>query len=365
MQLSRSIWRQAFLLGVVFALGWTASRAAAPGGGGSVLLTVSVLLTAGLAWWSATLWSQTFATLTTYVLRWRNDLAEAMPAGKTLPEADELRSALREVQKSLQAAREQRHERILGLERDTLLLQSVLGTMVEAVAVFDASSRLIYANPAARRVLELGERDSVGRLLHELLRSAALHQLVEQVLTSGEEHRGELELSRKERHVTVSACPLPLSPHPGVVLVMHDVTELRRLEQVRREFASNVSHELKTPLTSIQAYADALLDGGLEDAAINRGFVQRILEQAERLGQLIFDLLNLSRIESAEESLELEAVDLGALVESVLHDHRAVAQSMHLDLRFESPPGPVWVTADREAVRTIVDNLVRNALTYT
>jgi two-component system phosphate regulon sensor histidine kinase PhoR len=100
----------------------------------------------------------------------------------------------------------------------------------------------------------------------------------------------------------VTAVQFPLHPAPGVLIVLHDVTELRSLERMRREFVSNVSHELKTPLTSIQAYADTLLDGGLKDEENNRVFVERILEQSNRLQTLIRDMLRLARIESQSEA---------------------------------------------------------------
>src|SRR6185503_2099903 len=98
---------------------------------------------------------------------------------------------------------------------------------------------------------------------------------------------------------------------PGAVIVLHDVTDLRRLESLRREFASNASHELKTPLAAIAAYTETLLDGALEDPAINRGFVTRIHENAERLSTLIRDLLDLARFESADHVLEVEPVNVG------------------------------------------------------
>ena len=146
---------------------------------------------------------------------------------------------------------------------------------------------------------------------------------------------------------------------------MGDVTELRRLERSRREFASNVSHELKTPLTSIQAYADALLDGGLDDPDINRGFVERIVEQSQRLLQLIGDLLKLSRMEAHEQPLEMESLDVQAVLAECLPAHQTVALARGLILHVEQTDPSERVSADREGLRTVIDNLVRNALAYT
>jgi two-component system phosphate regulon sensor histidine kinase PhoR len=149
------------------------------------------------------------------------------------------------------------------------------------------------------------------------------------------------------------------------VLVLHDVSDLRRLERARREFSSNVSHELKTPLTSIQAYADALLEGGLEDPGINRNFVERILQQTERLTRLIFDLLNLSKIEADATVFEREPIPLADVVREVLPDHHSVAEARGLVLHVEFPQSDTTVDADREGLRTILNNLIRNALSYT
>lgn len=360
------IWRQALLLGTSLALGlgigWStagASALAAPLaiGGGAIAL--------GLAWWSGRRWTRSVSIMESHLADWQSRLETAELTAETIPELDSLRDALRRTQQALRTARSNRDQRIADLQRDTRLLQSVLGTMVEAVLVVDGGSRLIYLNPAARRLLELGERVDSGRLLHEVFRSPGLHALIEHVLQTGVEQLLELELVRNERIVTVSAGPLPLEPRPGAVLVLHDVTELRRLERMRRDFASNVSHELKTPLTSIQAYADALLDGALDDSTVNRGFVERIVEQSERLRRLILDLLNLARVESQEQAPDLETFDLNAVVRDDLPSHRSVADSRELTLREELCLQALPVRADREGLRTVLDNLVRNALSYT
>ena len=111
--------------------------------------------------------------------------------------------------------------------------------------------------------------------------------------------------------VSVHSRRLPGRPCPGVLLVIHDVTELRRLERLRQEFVANVSHELKTPLTAIKAFAETLLDGALADEQNNAKFVRRIAEQAERLYQLILDLLSVARIESGRGGFEIAAVQVG------------------------------------------------------
>ena len=121
--------------------------------------------------------------------------------------------------------------------------------------------------------------------------------------------------------------PLPGSPPPGAVLVFHDVTELRRLERMRQDFVANVSHELKTPLASIKAYAETLLDWALHDENVNVRFLKRIEEQADRLNQLILDMLSLARIESGQELFEHGPLALVPVVESCIETHRGRAEA--------------------------------------
>jgi two-component system phosphate regulon sensor histidine kinase PhoR len=149
------------------------------------------------------------------------------------------------------------------------------------------------------------------------------------------------------------------------VLVMHNVTELKQLEQTRRDFVSNVSHELKTPLTAIQAYADTLLEGGLEDETNNRTFVSRILEQANRLQELIQDMLRLARIESQQEAFTLRQVSVEPIIRASVQSREAVAQAKKVQLRFRENGPSASVVADESGLRTIIDNLISNAINYT
>ena len=128
---------------------------------------------------------------------------------------------------------------------------------------------------------------------------------------------------------------LPGEPCPGVVLVMHDTTELRRLESLRRDFIANVSHELKTPLSSIKAYAETLRNGAMHDPEASQKFLARIEEQADRLHQLIMDMLMLARIESDQQPFEIVAVDVAEVVGACLEDHRRSAEAKRISLSAE------------------------------
>jgi two-component system phosphate regulon sensor histidine kinase PhoR len=150
-----------------------------------------------------------------------------------------------------------------------------------------------------------------------------------------------------------------------VVLVLHEVTELRRLEKMRREFVSNVSHELKTPLTSIQAYADTLLENGPEDVEQSRLFLNRILEQSDRLQQLIQDMLRLARIEAQAEAFPLQPVSLREVLLNSVEARQAIAQSRQIELTALLPVPDVQVLVDPSGLQTMIDNLITNGIIYT
>ena len=160
---------------------------------------------------------------------------------------------------------------------------------------------------------------------------------------------------------------MPGSPPSGAVLVFHDVTDLRRLERMRQDFVANASHELKTPLASIKAYAETLLDWALHDETVNRRFLERIDEQADRLNQLILDMLSLSRLDSSQELFEHGPLSLVPVLETCLEGHRGRAEAKNLSLTFDagSLGGETLVLADEEAIRQIFDNLIDNAIKYT
>jgi len=252
-----------------------------------------------------------------------------------------------------------------NLQKKERFQQMVLGTMVEAVVAVDGRQRILFANRAAHVLLGLQDSGVEERPLWEAVRSPALRETVQQVLQEGTERRVELQLPRTKTTALLAASRLPGDPPPGAVLVLHDVTELRRLENLRRDFVSNVSHELKTPLTSIQAYAETLLEGAVDDPSHNREFVQRIADAADRLHTLILDLLALARIESEEQAFEVAPVSVRDVIAECLREHAPIAESHGLQLQVHSDETDIAVLADREALRTILDNLIENAIKYT
>jgi two-component system phosphate regulon sensor histidine kinase PhoR len=243
---------------------------------------------------------------------------------------------------------------------------TVLGGMIEGVIAVDQRQRIAFANSAAGRLFNFRPVAAEGRRLLEVVRNHELDAAVNAAITTRQPQRLETARDGAEKlSVAIQATPLAGNPCPGVVLVMHDTSELRRLESLRRDFVANVSHELKTPLSSIKAYAETLRNGALADRETSEKFVDRIQEQADRLHNLIIDMLSLARIESAQEVFNIEPVSVSEVVNACLATQRAAADAKRIELRCEASEKPCNVRADREGLREILDNLVDNAVKYT
>ncbi|MEX0726784.1 MAG: ATP-binding protein, partial [Planctomycetaceae bacterium] len=277
----------------------------------------------------------------------------------------ELGKAFHEMTGKLTARIHDLEARSVELKHNRDQLETVLAAMVEGVLVVDRHERILLANRAAQSLLDIGKTAPSGRLLWEVVRNVTIQQVVHHVLGLESMMTVELDLPRSQSLVSLVATRLPGDPCPGVLMVLHDITELRRLENLRRDFVSNVSHELKTPLTAIQAYAETLLDGALEDEEHSREFVQRIEDQASRLHYLILDLLNLARIESEQKTYEVGPVSVAQTVEICLAERQTIAASKQIELVVEPPESEVIVMADGEGLHTILDNLIDNAIKYT
>jgi len=258
-------------------------------------------------------------------------------------------------------------------EQDQQQLRAVLGGMSEGVIAIDARRRLLFANESANQLFDL-DQTSVGRLIPELIRSTEVQDAVESTLSNASPyHQSEVTVATREsvlrvhpRTLAVHGTPLP-GPPPGAVLVFRDITELRRLERMRHDFVANASHELKTPLASIKAYTETLLDWALNDETLNVRFLERIDEQAERLNQLILDMLSLARLESGQEPFQHGPLSLAPVVVACLNRHkdRADSKSLKLSLDLDSVDEGTQIVADEEAIRQILDNLIDNAIKYT
>jgi two-component system phosphate regulon sensor histidine kinase PhoR len=260
-------------------------------------------------------------------------------------------------------------QRIEDLEGDRRQLGAVLEGMIEGVIAVDPRRRLVFANEAATRLLGL-ETGAVGRRVAELVRSPAIQEAIEAAFAWPGPDRIEVRLDgplAAPRVLNVQGSPLPGDPTPGAVLVFHDVTEMRRLERVRQDFIANASHELKTPLASIKAYTEVLLDGALVDPEVNVEFLRRIDEQADRLDALIADMLRLAQLDAGQEAFRHAPTVLAPVVRGSFGAQRARAAAKGLRFALDISPDSdtAIVVADPEAIRQVLDNLIDNAIKYT
>jgi two-component system phosphate regulon sensor histidine kinase PhoR len=243
---------------------------------------------------------------------------------------------------------------------------AILGSMIEGVAVVTGDERILYCNLAFEQILELPQGSSQGRTLVEALRQADLIALVRKALSGVEELTGEVEVGTvRRRNFSVTAAPVRAAGANGAVLVLHDITELRRLERVRRDFVANVSHEFKTPLTAIQGFAETLLSGALDDKANRERFVEIIREHAWRLARLTDDLLKLSRIEAGRLELELRSIRAEELVNSCVETARLNAKARGLEIHVDLPENPPAIRGDGVQLGEVLQNLLDNAVQYT
>jgi two-component system phosphate regulon sensor histidine kinase PhoR len=258
-------------------------------------------------------------------------------------------------------------EQIRDLEGEQAKARAILESMVEGVIAVDGRDHIVVANQGARRIFELRGTPE-GRPFLEVIRNVDLHQILGELRAApgGAMQRRELRLSTPvERILAVNAVPLWIDgAEIGVVLVLHDVTELRRLEQVRTEFVANVSHELRTPLTAIRGYLETLLDGALDEPEHARRFLEIAHRHTERLGRLVDDLTDLSNIELGKVSLHVGPVSVAEVVESVLAMIRPKAEQGEVALATDVGDG-LTVQADRDRLAQILINLVDNAVKYT
>jgi two-component system phosphate regulon sensor histidine kinase PhoR len=247
----------------------------------------------------------------------------------------------------------------LRSERD--LLDAVLSGMQEGILVVGADAKIVLVNPSLREMLLL-ESDCGGKSVLQAIRNAALNTLLEQA-RQGPVPAADIELAGlKPRHLLVNAVQLTGVPG-GVLAVFLDVTELRRLESVRRDFVANASHELRTPVAAVRAAAETLRSA-LDDREAALRFTEIIERNSERLERLITDLLELSRIESSRFQFVLEPVDLADVVQYVTSLHRHRAEKKRITLDAELPADSLAVRADRRALELVFGNLVDNAIKY-
>lgn len=258
-------------------------------------------------------------------------------------------------------------ERLAQLEEERAKGTAILDGMVEGVLAVDGENRILFINTGACRLFHASSAGAAGRPFLEVIRNKEMVDLLERTLRGGTFAQQELHIfTPVERVLQVHAAPLKVRERaPGVIVVMHDVTELRRLEMVRTEFVANVSHELRTPLTSIKGYLETLLEGGLEDREHARPFLEVIHKHADRLGRLVDDLLDLSNLELGRIPLHRRPTTLAEVVDNAMAVYEHQAAKQEITLRANIPHDLPPVLADRDRLAQVLINLLDNSLKFT
>ncbi len=249
---------------------------------------------------------------------------------------------------------------IARLDEEGKRLRAVLEAMNDGVAVTDAHGRVVLCNRVLR---EAWDGDAEGRALSDFLRAPEAIEVVRAALGGHAGVREAMVVHPKPAQILVSASPLPGGR--GAVVVVHDTTEVHRLHRVRRDFVANVSHELRNPIATIQAAAETLADLGDQDAEARRVAVETLSRHAARLGSVVADLLDLSRLESGQHGYAIRPVRVGEVVAVVVSDFEAAARAKSLTLSWSVDPGDLTASCDPDGLAVVLRNLLDNAVRYT
>ena len=249
--------------------------------------------------------------------------------------------------------------RMLGdMSSESSKLTAMLDTMEDGVVVIEADGRITLVNSAAERLLDISARDAVGARLVEALRDHEIQQAAALSLNSGQLRQAEVELLPQRRFLNAIATPLGGDTN-SILLTLHDLTADRQVENTLREFVTNVSHELRSPLASVKVMVETLEDSALDDGRTARNFLRRINREVDRMNSMVEDLLELSRLESGQQLPSLTPLNLSALVSEVVSEY--VTRADEVEFRACLPSSPAIALGDRGKLRQALVNLLDNA----
>jgi len=259
----------------------------------------------------------------------------------------------------------QLQEKMTTLDRERSRLAAVLTHMADGVVITDAEGQVVLINPAAARLLGTTEKSALEASFARVVRDHQLIELWKRCRETGAEEMEAVEVDHHGPFLQAIVTPLLEGERQGFMVILQDLTQIRRLETVRRDFISNLSHELRTPLASLKALVETLRDGALQDPPAAKRFLDRIEAEVDALTQMVQELLELSRIESGQAPFHPAPVAVGDLVLPVIERLRPQADRTSLRLTVEVPPDLPPVLADPERVQQVVTNLVHNAIKFT
>ena len=290
------------------------------------------------------------------------DLEQRVQATSTDDETRELADAFNGMASTIRSV-------VGDLSSERNKLTAVLDTMADGVVVLEAGSEVSLINRAAERLLDVRAEDAVGNRLVEVVRDHEIQQAVQQSLETGQIWQIEVELLPSRAFLSAIATPLGeldgSADAASVLLTLHDLTRMMQVETTRKEFVSNVSHELRNPLASIKAMVETIEDGAIDERSVAMDFLRRINRDVDRMNGIVNDLLELSHLESGYVPMHLVPVHLGPLIKEVVEDFQRSVADKGLVLASEFPETLSTVTGENERLRQVLVNLIENAIRYT
>jgi two-component system phosphate regulon sensor histidine kinase PhoR len=243
---------------------------------------------------------------------------------------------------------------------------AILASMEEGVLLISTDQRVIFCNSAFCQAAGVTNAHWEGRPVVELIRNSDLLSMIQKALIGNEVIHGEVVVgSIRTRSFAVTSAPVQSDALiSGAVMVLHDISEIRRLERARRDFVANVSHEFRTPLTAIRGFAETLLEGALEDAENRRRFIEIIHDHALRLGRLTNDLLRLAQIEAGQLQLEIQPITVASILDPCIETTRVKAAQNGLTLEVQCTPDSPVLLGDLRSLQGVLQEILDNAMRY-
>lgn len=245
-------------------------------------------------------------------------------------------------------------------------LMTVLNNMSSGVILLDNNGKIMLANPAIEQLLGVSLKEIVGKQHNEVGKQDSISELIYKVVATGETVHAEIGVYYPTKKYFNSSV-VPILDVKGaiseILVVLHDITKIKKLENMRTEFVASVSHELRTPITSVKGFAETLLDGSIKDRETEQQFIQIIYNESDRLHRLIVDLLDLSKIELNKEILKIERIDIKELLLSTIEVLKPSINKQKITILTELDS--VYAEVDEDRIKQVIINLITNAITYT
>ncbi|MBA4537097.1 PAS domain-containing protein [Bacillus aquiflavi] len=248
-------------------------------------------------------------------------------------------------------------------------LTTLIENMGSGLILIDGRGFINLVNRTYKEVFNVSSDQFLGKLYYEAIEDKEVSSLVEEIFMTEQKVRRQMLLTLKmeRRHFEVYGAPIIGTNNvwKGILLVFHDITELKKLEQMRKDFVANVSHELKTPITSIKGFSETLLDGAMKDEQALQAFLSIILKESDRLQSLVKDLLDLSKIEQEGFTLNTQLFNFNSLLEEIVTLLNKKADEKMIQLKFESSDKEITMNGDIDRLKQVFINLINNGITYT